>query len=137
MKTDEETGSKNVKAQLISQKTFDEMNEKLKTFYSDLIKKGLAKITSDADKPKDKIPWVPVGAGRDPFTGLRDKNVELKLNNGEIIIGFLTEVWPYEIAVNTAGPDGPLLILKNAIVKVREGEKKKEPREGETSKKGM
>jgi len=135
MKTDEETGSKNIKFRLISQKTFDEMNGDEKTFYLGLIKKGLAKIASDADKPKDKIRWVPVGTGRDPFTWLRDKNVELKLNNGNVIIGFLTDVWPYEIAVNTAGPDGPLLILKNAIVKVREGEKKKEPREGGTSKK--
>jgi hypothetical protein len=125
MKTDEETGSKNIKAQLISQKTFDEMDGE--------IKKGLAKIASDADKPEDKIPWVPVEEGRDPFTWLRDKNVELKLNNGDVILGLLTDVWPYEIAVNTV--DGPLLILKNAIVKVRKGEEKKDHPRGKHRKK--
>jgi sRNA-binding regulator protein Hfq len=119
MKTDEVTGSKNVKVRLISQKTFDEMNGDEKTFYAGLIKNGRAKITSDADKPKDDTPRVFLGMGQDPFTLLRGRNVELKLNNGDVIIGFLTDAWAYEIAMNTVS--GRILILKHAIMTVKEG----------------
>ncbi|MCX6686673.1 MAG: hypothetical protein NTV10_08600 [Methanoregula sp.] len=115
MKTDEETGSKNVKVRLISQKTFDEMNGDEKTFYLDLIKKGQVKI---ADAKEDKPQSANRESTRSPFSWLRVRNVEVKLVTGDTIAGLLTDVWKNEIAIKTS--DGPILIQKHAVTTIRE-----------------
>jgi sRNA-binding regulator protein Hfq len=121
MTTDETTGSKNIGIRLISQKTFDELGDDRKLFYLDLIKKGQVKISEDTEKPKDRISAKPAAReeGRDPFSWLRDKNVQVTLTTGDLLTGLLTDVWQYEIAIKPSDGNS-LLILKHAVMIVQE-----------------
>ena len=118
MTTDETTGSKNLKIEVISQKDYDNMNGARKIMYTDLIKKGQVKI-SDGKEKKESPKEKPRGEGRSPFSWLREKNVMVTLVTGTILTGLLTDVWQYEIALDIPGSN-PILILKHALVSVQE-----------------
>jgi len=117
MTTDETTGSKNLKIEVISQKDYDNMNGARKIMYTDLIKKGQVKI-SDGKERKESPKEKPRGEGRGPFSWLREKNVMVTLVTGTTLTGLLTDVWQYEICVDVPG-SGPVLILKHAVVTVQ------------------
>lgn len=118
MTTDETTGSKNLKIEVISQKDYANMNGARKIMYTDLIKKGQVKI-SDGEKKKESPKEKPRGEGRGPFSWLREKNVMVTLVTGATLTGLLTDVWQYEICVDVPG-SCPVLILKHAVVTVQE-----------------
>jgi len=120
MATDETTGSKNLKIEILSQKDFDAMSDAKKTFYLELIKKGQVKISDEKEKNGSPKPEKS-DAGRGPFTWLRNKNVQVTLVTGETLTGTLTDVWQYEIALDIPGSN-PVLILKHGLVMVRESE---------------
>ena len=121
MTTDETTGSKNLKIEVISQKDYDNMNGARKIMYTDLIKKGQVKI-SDGKEKKESPKEKPRGEGRGPFTWLRGKNVMVTMVTGAVLTGLLTDVWQYEICVDIPG-SGPVLILKHALIMVQESPK--------------
>ena len=118
MTTDETTGSKNIKVEILSQKDFDAMSDAKKLFYLDLIKKGQVKISNGDEKPKPDKPRKHE-EGRSPFSWLKNKNVRVTLVTGEILTGLLTDVWTYEIALDISGSK-PVLILKHAMAIVQE-----------------
>jgi len=118
MTTDETTGSKNLKIEVISQKDYDNMNGARKIMYTDLIKKGQVKI-SDGKERKESLKEKPRGEGRGPFSWLREKNVMVTLVTGTTLTGLLTDVWTYEIALDIPGSN-PVLIMKHSLMIVQE-----------------
>ena len=118
MTTDEATGSKSIKVEILSQKDFDAMSDAKKLFYLELIKKGQVKISDGIEKPKPDKPRKHE-EGRSPFSWLKNKNVRVTLVTGEILTGLLTDVWTYEIALDIPGSK-PVLILKHAMAIVQE-----------------
>ena len=119
MTTDETTGSKNIKVEILSQKDFDAMSDAKKLFYLELIKKGQVKISNGDEKPKPDKSRAPREEGRSPFSWLKNKNVRVTLVTGEMLTGLLTDVWTYEIALDIPGSK-PVLILKHAMAIVQE-----------------
>jgi len=119
MTTDETTGSKNIKVEILSQKDFDAMSDAKKIFYLELIKKGQVKISDGIEKPKPDKSRAPCEEGRSPFSWLKNKNVRITLVTGEMLTGLLTDVWQYEIALDIPGSK-PVLILKHAMAIVQE-----------------
>ena len=117
--TDEATGSKSIKVEILSQKDFDAMSDAKKLFYLELIKKGQVKISNGDEKPKPDKSRAPREEGRSPFSWLKNKNVRVTLVTGEMLTGLLTDVWTYEIALDIPGSK-PVLILKHAMAIVQE-----------------
>jgi sRNA-binding regulator protein Hfq len=112
MKTDETTGSKNLKVEIISQKDFDAMNDERKLFFLDLIKKGQVKIGNGLPgKDKEEKPGLPFS----PFNRLVGQKVIIGLVTFEELTGVLESVWQYEILLQL--PDGRIMtVLKHSIV---------------------
>ena len=119
MTTDETTGSKNIKVEIISQKDFDNMNGAKKIIFTDLIKKGQVRISNGDEAPKTEKSKGKHEEGRGPFSWLKNKTVRVTLVTGEMLTGLLTDVWQYEIALDIPGSK-PVLILKHAMMVVQE-----------------
>jgi hypothetical protein len=118
MSTDETTGSKNIKVEILSQKDFDAMSDAKKIFYLELIKKGQVKISNGIENPKPEKPRKHE-EGRSPFSWLKNKTVRVTLVTGEMLTGLLTDVWQYEIALDIPGSN-PVLIMKHSLMIVQE-----------------
>ena len=105
MTTDETTGSKNIKVEILSQKDFDAMSDAKKLFYLDLIKKGQVKISNGDEKPKPDKSRAPREEGRSPFSWLKNKNVRVTLVTGEMLTGLRLkqqkahELWSWDECV--------------------------------------
>lgn len=111
MKTEDESKSKNLDAQMISQKDFDKMSETKRQFFLELIKKGQVQIYAEEEKKPER-------ERRAPFAPFRNKDVVVALMNGQTVEGILTDVWLYEIGIEF--PDKTsILILKHAMVSVK------------------
>ena len=105
---------------IITQGEYNSLSPQQQEFYSDLATQGKVKIVEkiplqnngkrDTQERKEQSP--------DPLNRLKGKKVVISLTTQDRQEGTLSEVWKFETVLLTAG--GPLVILKHAIVSVRE-----------------
>lgn len=105
---------------IITRKEYDACVSGQKKFYDDLIEKGLLAIEGAKEQPAADAPEIKKSDDRPlgPLHRLKNKRVIVSLLTQDRIQGILSEVWQYELIIIT--PDGPLAVLKHAVVSVRE-----------------